>query len=286
MIKEIRDNGSGNSLLSQNIKVISFDAGFTLLEPAPSFGGILSKLAARRGYDCDPDMLTLRFFDAHHKYAKLSRIEGKGMYACEERSKYWWDKITIEAYGRLINSDDAQPLADRCYNELSKGSSWKLYPDVLPALEELSAGGYRLIVLSNWDRRLPGILKEIGIAEFFQSVYYSTSVEFEKPDEPFFRCVLEDLQIPAKSVLHVGDNLIDDLEGASRVGMHGIVVKRKVTIIPIVLNKLFHTSLPENNLAESVAQKITPRGIGPTGPCPAGLEIDTLTDLKNCFCTS
>jgi putative hydrolase of the HAD superfamily len=255
MIKQICDNESGNGLISQNIEVISFDAGFTLLEPAPSFGGILSKVATNRGYDCDPDMLTPRFFDAHHKHAKLSRIEGKGMYACEERSKYWWDRITIEAYGSLINSDDAQTLADQCYNELSKGSSWKLYPDVLPVLRELSAGGYRLIVLSNWDRRLPGILKELGIAGFFQSVYYSTSVEFEKPDEPFFRYMLEDLQIPANSVLHIGDNLIDDLEGASRVGMHGMVVKRKVTI-------------------------------GPAGHCPAGLEIDTLTDLKNCFCTS
>jgi putative hydrolase of the HAD superfamily len=254
MIKQMRGNESKNSLLSQNIKVISFDAGFTLLEPDPSFGGILSKLAARSGYDCEPDMLTLRFFDAHHKHAKLSRIEGKGMYACEERSKHWWDKITIEAYGSLINSDDAQPLADQCYNELSKGASWKLYPDVLPALEELSAGGYRLIVLSNWDSRLPGILKELGIAGFFQSVYYSTSVEFEKPDEPFFRYMLEDLQIPANSVLHIGDNVIDDLEGASRVGMHGIVVKRKVTI-------------------------------SPAGTCPADLEIDTLTDLKNRFCT-
>jgi putative hydrolase of the HAD superfamily len=248
-IEQMRDNGSRDGLLSQNIRVISFDVGFTLLEPAPSFGGILSKLAACRGYDCDPDMLTLRFFDAHHKYAKLSRIEGKGMYACEERSKHWWDKITIKAYGRLINSDDAQPLADQCYNELSKGTSWKLYPDVLPALRELSAGGYRLIVLSNWDSRLPGILEELGIAGFFQSVYYSTSVEFEKPDEPFFRYMLEDLQIPANSVLHIGDNLIDDLDGASRMGMHGMVVKRKVTI-------------------------------GPTGPCPAGLEIDTLADLK------
>ena len=66
--------------------------------------------------------------------------------------------------------------------------------------------------------------------------------------------MLEDLQIPANSVLHIGDNLVDDLEGASRVGMHGIVVKRKVTI-------------------------------SPASPCPAGLTIDALTDLKNRFCT-
>lgn len=149
----IRCNKEKRKKKFRNIEIISFDAGFTLLEPNPSFGGILAAEAELLGYRCEPEILNERLFRAHHKYVQMSRNRGKGMYACQMQSKYFWDKITTEAFGQSIDSKDAQQLADECYDRLSTGKAWRLFDDVLPTLNYLSEKGYRLIVLSNWDGR-------------------------------------------------------------------------------------------------------------------------------------
>jgi len=90
-------------------------------------------------------------FKVHHKYVEISRERGKGIYACQKQLKTYWDKITIDTYGEFVKSKDAQELANNCYVELAKGRAWRPFDDVLSILKELSARGYKLIVLSNWD---------------------------------------------------------------------------------------------------------------------------------------
>ena len=229
----IRCNQENHQKKFKNIEIISFDAGFTLLEPNPSFGGILAAEAELLGYRCEPEILNERLFRAHHKYVQVSRNLGKGMYACQIQSKYFWDKITIEAFGQFIDSKDAQQLADECYDRLSTGKAWRLFDDVLPTLNYLSEKGYRLIVLSNWDDRLPNILKELGIAEHFEKIYCSTHTGAEKPDRDFFQYAMDDLKVHPSLIMHIGDHPVDDLQGANNMGMKGAVVKRNITISPM-----------------------------------------------------
>lgn len=216
----------------KDIEVISFDAGYTLLEPNPSFGGILAQLACSLGYDFNPEIINKRLFEAHNKYVHISREQGKGMYACEKQSRIFWDKIFKESYDISVNPDDRNTLATNCYDELSKASVWKLFGDVLPALEKLSSK-YRLIVSSNWDNRLASILSDFGLKNRFEKIYYSTFIGHEKPDPEFFQYILDDLDVQASSVLHVGDHPVDDLQGSENMGMKGAVVKRQVSISPI-----------------------------------------------------
>ena len=126
------------SKFKNNIEVISFDAGYTLLEPNPSFGGILAMRASSLNYQLDPYKINERLFEAHHKYVQISREQGKGMYACEKQSRIFWDKIFEESYGHTIKLSDCDALANRCYDELAKATLMERN-NMLNQIKELEA---------------------------------------------------------------------------------------------------------------------------------------------------
>jgi FMN phosphatase YigB (HAD superfamily) len=47
-----------------------------------------------------------------------------------------------------------------------------------------------------------------------------------KPHPHIFRAALELMQVPASRAAMVGDSLRHDVDGARRVGMHGILIAR------------------------------------------------------------
>jgi len=117
--------------------------------------------------------------------------------------------------------------AAELYDRFGQADAWEVYPDALPALDELAAAGFRLLALSNWDPRLPLVLERLDLARYFEAIVYSAEVGFEKPHETIFRHALEEIDLSAGSVVHVGDRQLDDVEGATAVGMHALLVDRK-----------------------------------------------------------
>jgi len=117
--------------------------------------------------------------------------------------------------------------AAELYDRFSQADAWEIYPDVVPALDQLADDGLRLMALSNWDPRLPTILERLGLAERFETVVYSAEVGFEKPHERIFHAALDSLGLRAGSVVHVGDRRLDDVEGATAVGMHALLIDRR-----------------------------------------------------------
>ena len=117
--------------------------------------------------------------------------------------------------------------AAELYDRFGQADAWEIYPDVLPALDELAEAGFRLLALSNWDPRLPIVLERLDLARRFEAIVYSADVGFEKPHERIFRQALEVIGLRPGSVVHVGDRQIDDVEGATAVDMHALLVDRK-----------------------------------------------------------
>src|SRR5207247_10023331 len=84
-----------------------------------------------------------------------------------------------------LDSDDA--MLDDIHAEYEKGVAWKPYPESLTILRTLRDAGYRLGVISNASHSLPGILKERGLAESFDTITYSFDVSAEEPEVRIFR---------------------------------------------------------------------------------------------------
>lgn len=214
--------------LLEDIGVISFDAGFTLIYTEPPVGEMYAGLAARFGYSFNGEDIHSRFMDTFEKQNALNRQKrADNALADEERAYEWWKRIYKESMGDLLPPGDQEKMFKVCFDEYAKGEYWRLFPDVEQTLTGLRSRGYRLVVLSNWDHRLNQTLKELGLDRFFEKIYISTSIGFAKPDPGAFRHVTEDLGIPAEAILHVGDTLEEDILGARRAGVRAVCIDRK-----------------------------------------------------------
>ena len=104
--------------------------------------------------------------------------------------------------------------------------AFRVYEDVVPALEALREQGYRLIVLSNWLDGLAHYLRVLDLACFFEAIVTSADEGVAKPDPGIFTAAAHRLDLPLPAIAHVGDDWAADVEGASRVGMHAVHLRR------------------------------------------------------------
>jgi putative hydrolase of the HAD superfamily len=81
----------------------------------------------------------------------------------------------------------------------------------------------KLFVTSNWDFRLPGILKNLGIDTCFEKIITSALVGFEKPSATIFQYLVSAAQCNPWQILHVGDRLEDDFKGARAAGLKAVL---------------------------------------------------------------
>ena len=65
-------------------------------------------------------------------------------------------------------------------------------------------------------------LSKLGYADFF--LITSEEVGVEKPNAKIFRYALEKFNLNAEEVIMIGDNLIKDIEGASKLGIRSYLV--------------------------------------------------------------
>jgi putative hydrolase of the HAD superfamily len=82
-------------------------------------------------------------------------------------------------------------------------------------------------VVSNWDERLRPLLDALGLAPFFEVMVISCEVGQAKPAGAMFQRCLQALRLPPPAVLHIGDSLEEDEEGARRAGLRAARVQRR-----------------------------------------------------------
>jgi HAD superfamily hydrolase (TIGR01549 family) len=133
--------------------------------------------------------------------------------------------------GRVRRLLDGGAISDEAFRQLAhhfrEPGSWQVYADAVPVLEELAGRGLALAVVSNWDSFLPRLLEVRGLVRFFRTVSVSAIEETGKPDAEIFLRTCTRLAISPGDVLHVGDSLREDFEGARAAGLTAILLDRK-----------------------------------------------------------
>ena len=80
-------------------------------------------------------------------------------------------------------------------------------------------------VLSNSEGRLAELVDELGWTSHFVGIADSGRLGFEKPGREIFAWTAERLGVPLPRVVHVGDSLAADVEGALAAGMRAVWFK-------------------------------------------------------------
>jgi len=103
---------------------------------------------------------------------------------------------------------------------------FRAYPDAAPALEELRGRGLRLVVASNWDSSLRGVLGDAGLAPLVDAVVSSAEAGAAKPDPRLFEAALGAAGRRPDEAVHVGDSPEKDVAGARAAGVRAVLLAR------------------------------------------------------------
>ena len=142
----------------------------------------------------------------------------------------FWRQLASDWLGKIGEDPARGPElmnAGRPLLYTDKSPYFKLYDDVLPALDALDALDIRMAIISNWDYSLHRIVTMLGIQDRFQVILASLEEGVEKPDPRLFHIALEKLRVSPANAVHVGDNPLDDLQGARNAGMRGLLLDRE-----------------------------------------------------------
>lgn len=209
------------------VKAVTFDCAQTLIavdwrpamlavECATAAGLSFGELEAASTYD-----RLLRGAWAEFRELNLTRNESL--------TDAFWHRLT-ERWAHEMGFPVAavEPMLSIAEEKLFGDDSqvFSLYDDVVPCLQTLKQAGVRMGVVSNWDISLHKTLRRFALTQYFEVVVASMEEGYEKPDERIFQVALDGLGIAAGECVHVGDNPVDDLMGAKRVGMRGYVIDR------------------------------------------------------------
>lgn len=101
---------------------------------------------------------------------------------------------------------DALAMAYLSYYAAHADEGVQCFPGTIPLLAALQAAGYRLALLSNklqtWGREE---IARLGIAGYFISTVFMEDMPSPKPSGLALRPILEQLRLPARRVLVIGD---------------------------------------------------------------------------------
>jgi FMN hydrolase / 5-amino-6-(5-phospho-D-ribitylamino)uracil phosphatase len=97
----------------------------------------------------------------------------------------------------------------------------EFYDDVRPSLLRLRAR-YRLFALSNGNADL----QRCGVADLFAGHITAAAAGVAKPDPRIFAHLADMAGVDADQVLHIGDDPLADVVGATRAGMQAVWINR------------------------------------------------------------
>jgi putative hydrolase of the HAD superfamily len=108
--------------------------------------------------------------------------------------------------------------------------SFNPYAESEAVLRRLKEIGTKIYAVSNWDIELVKVLDDLGWSGYFDDVIASAVVGVEKPEGEIFEEALRIGNISRDRVVHVGNDPVTDIEGATEAGMDTVLVDRRGTV--------------------------------------------------------
>jgi putative hydrolase of the HAD superfamily len=205
-----------------DIHLILFDVGATLVDPHPSAQELVLRTLNQHGLHVGPGDLTRAEPAAWKAVAGLMPFQRYG----QEESRAFWDEF-YRALLEGLGQADNPALRAALYTEFQRLENWRLYPDVVPALQELRLHGYRLGVVSNWEEWLEELLLTLEVHQLFDVIVASGPFGRAKPHPSIFARALELAEVTPAQAVHLGDSLREDVQGARAAGLRPILIDRR-----------------------------------------------------------
>lgn len=202
-----------------------FDAGETLVHPAPSFAELFAAILLREGHVRDPGEVLTASEAVYERFSQAAR-DLELWTTSADRSRVFW----LDVYGRMLTAlglPNGDGLRDALHREFTDLGNYALFDDVVPALDALDRAGVTAAIVSNFEAWLDDLLVHLGVRDRFPVRVISGSEGLEKPDPAIYRLALDRAGVAPHEAAFVGDNPEFDVEPAAALGITPVLVDRR-----------------------------------------------------------
>jgi REG-2-like HAD superfamily hydrolase len=205
------------------LRAVFLDIGDTVMRPNPSWEHVYALAFEEFGVQVDIDELYQALRAAYHH----GGWGAEGGFEPNEETSF---QRTVAIDAAAIAEMGLAPMPEAFYRRLSElfmvTSHWHIFPDAYPTLEALQARGLTVGAVSNWVWNLPELLHALDLVRHFDFIAASARIGFEKPHPRIFEWALQEADVDRSAVIHVGDHVDADVQGASGVGISPVLIDR------------------------------------------------------------
>ncbi|RLS28498.1 MAG: HAD family hydrolase [Planctomycetota bacterium] len=214
---------SGNpfdSPTGRQIKVVALDAVGTVMYAMPSVATAYCEILHEPGGE------SVNPADVRAVLSRrLAARSGDGNLHTTEASEraFWFDLIA-----ELVPDLNRQTSCfEALFDHFANPAHWRCYEDVAEALESLQSSGLKIVLASNFDKRLHAVCNGLPELSAVSERIISSEVGWRKPARQFFEIVCQRTGTLPQEVLFVGDDPLNDIQGASLAGMPAAWIDRR-----------------------------------------------------------
>ena len=217
------------------IRAVLFDAHGVLLEAAEPVGETYSRFLAQQGIQIPIWRIEDGLRRILNNAPPIRYAPGPQGNPAELEYGWWKDRVreVLQAVDSTLAVEDFPRLFDRLFTHFAQAEAWSLCPSAIQTLENLRRKHLKTGIVSNWDHRLIGILKGLGIAELIDVTAIPIRSGFAKPNPGAFTHALEALGVSAAQTLFVGHDPVLDEAAARSAGLIPLMVEGSQTLSSI-----------------------------------------------------
>lgn len=210
------------------IRAVVFDAVGTLIAPDPPVAEAYHLAGWSCGSQLSPAQIRARFHAAWDDCSRARCEPTAGELArlptSEASERQFWREIVSRVFDDV--STERERLFELLWEHFAQPGHWRVFADVAGVWNVLQARGYLLGIASNFDQRLKGILRAHAPLDRCEALFVSSQMGYPKPAPQFFAAIEQRLQLPAERILLVGDDAVNDLQGAQAAGWQALLIAR------------------------------------------------------------
>ncbi len=202
----------------ENVKAIAFDLFDTLVTlTQPAVGTALDRLCnalTEQGIEFERELFNKAYVQIARKQFLAAKDSG-----IETHNRFWLSDTFADQGLEVDPHDERLEGAIRQYfNSFVEFAS--VVPGTFEMLETVSKH-YKIGLLSNFTDG-PGarnILDKLSLNDYFSPALISGELGYRKPHENVFNALAEGLETAHQHIVYVGDNVYDDVYGATKSGL-------------------------------------------------------------------
>lgn len=237
------------------IAAVSFDVWNTLLKIDTVYHELSKNISVMKGLELN--YVERKIYEVYRKVREMR------LYVNDSNEVRSFVSISRNILARSlgIDYDDVIKAVNETFSTID--ASGLLFEDVVPTLDLLDMRGISMGIVGNtvfWESIYTReLLENLNLKNYFKIQLYSDEVGIFKPDKRIFLEFCKRLGVKPIEVIHVGDNVIEDVGGAISVGMNVVLINRsyKKMVLP-TLGIMIATKLDDVIEAIQIFSQVTP----------------------------